>query len=88
MWVIRILKAAALAAVISIATANLAKLGTSMISNVNRKTEISYDLQGALILHIRNLPLRVAEVKDRSENGPSKTLVGGTVFHRSGSKPV
>jgi hypothetical protein len=58
-----------------------------MISNVKRKTEISSNLQGALILHARNPLLQVAEVKDRSENGPSKTLVGGTVLHRSGSKP-
>lgn len=49
---------------------------TSMTSNVKRETEISHNLQGMLILHIRNLPLIVAEVKDRSENEPSKMLDG------------
>lgn len=42
-----------------------------MISNVKKKTEISLNLQGVHILR-SSLPLRGAEVKDRSENGLSE----------------
>jgi len=54
-----------------------------MISIVKGKTEISPNLQGMLSLHFP-LPLTVAEGKDRSENGSSIKLVGGTVFSWSG----